>query len=191
MHIKLYREALNEIILHAAKCYELECFGYLHGRRENGRISILKATEGPVKKRTKTRLITTSNDAQVERRLESIVGIPIIGDFHSHTENGEEACTDYSYDDKNSDLFDMLRAQKLTYFIVAIRDKIRQKEWKTTRSGELAGTDTDFDCAIAAYVLNQALYDKLRADKRKVKFSELNTRQRENMFLRAPIYLRR
>ncbi len=75
------------------------------------------------------------------------MAIDVIGDYHSHTQYGEDRATTRPSGD---DIADMEKGK--LYITVAVNDKTRKKRWITKKNGNIRGTIGDYDVELGAVV---------------------------------------
>ena len=139
------------LLLSAVEVYNRECFGLLIGYRDRKGPEEMFIVEHaiPFQTAARRRRTVASNPRahkRIEKFLQSIPHLSVIGDFHSHTMWGYSRAASHPSD---TDLEGM--KPENVYVIVSINDRLRVVPWKYNDDGSLSGTTDDHHFRLTAY----------------------------------------
>jgi proteasome lid subunit RPN8/RPN11 len=125
--VYISQNAFWGLLISAVEVYKRECFGLLIGYRDR-----------------------RSSD-EIERFLENIPHLSVIGDFHSHTMWGiSRAASHPSETDRQG------MSPRNVYVIVSVNDRLREVPWSYNDDASLSGTTDDHYFRITAYTVTSA-----------------------------------
>jgi proteasome lid subunit RPN8/RPN11 len=143
------------LLISAVEVYKRECFGLLIGYRDRsaGKDSYIIEHAIPFQtagRRHKGVVTNPRAHQRIERFLDGLPQLSVIGDFHSHTMWGySRAATRPS----ETDLASMTPGN--VYVIVSINDRLRERPWKYNDDGSLSGTSDEHHFRVTAYVMGE------------------------------------
>ncbi len=141
------------LLISAVEVYKRECFGLLIGYRDRKGPAETYIIEHAVPFQSagrKHRGVVSNPRAhkRIERFLQSIPQLSVIGDFHSHTMWGYSRAASQPSD---TDLAGM-QADNV-YAIVSVNDRLREVPWNYNDDGSLSGTTDDHHFRLTAYTV--------------------------------------
>ena len=139
------------LLISAVEVYKRECFGLLIGYRDRSGTEEMYIVEHALPFQTagrRHRGVVSNPRAhrRIERFLESIPQLSVIGDFHSHTMWGYSRAASRPSD---TDLQGM--APENVYIILSVNDRLRVVPWSYNDDGSLSGTTDDHYFRLTAY----------------------------------------
>ena len=141
------------LLISAVEVYKRECFGLLIGYRDRKGPQDTYIIEHalPFQSAGRRHRGVVSNPRahrRIERFLQNIPQLSVIGDFHSHTMWGYTRAAARPSD---TDLEGMT-AENI-YIIVSINDRLREVPWNYNDDGSLSGTTDDHYVRLTAYTV--------------------------------------
>ncbi len=138
--------AFWSMVLSAIEVYNYETLGLLLGLKGGNKFIIEYAI--PFQTAEKAKTWVSPNERRVSRVKEIVHLIPVdvIGDYHSHTELGDEKARAIPSGD---DIADMEKGN--VYLIIAVNECKRRVEWKNNYDGSISGTLGRFHIRMAAH----------------------------------------
>ncbi len=150
MRVYLSENAFIDLLLSSAEVYKSECLGFLLGYKLEDRFivehafSLQTASRKPKGVKSPDR-----SHKQIEPILARLGRLQIIGDFHSHTQFGEnKGLPNPSQEDING----MTTGD--VYVIVAINNNMKTRPWAENRDSTISGSVDNFFFKISAYFIN-------------------------------------
>ena len=144
------------LLISAVEVYKRECFGLLIGYRDRKGPQEMYIVEHAVAfqsagRKHKGVVSNPRAHRRIERFLETIPQLSVIGDFHSHTMWG------YSKAASHPSAIDLegMSPENL-YVIVSINDKLRVVPWSYNDDQSLSGTTNEHYFRLTAYTVNAA-----------------------------------
>jgi proteasome lid subunit RPN8/RPN11 len=147
MKAYLSENAFMGLLLSSAEVFKRESLGYLLGYRLDDRFIVEHAFSLQTARRRRRGVVLRDQDQKrIEPILSNFVKLQIIGDFHSHTQYGQDKGLPVpSIIDINS------MEEHNLYIIVAINELKKKKRWKETSDGSISGSIGNFIYKISAY----------------------------------------
>jgi len=144
------------LLISAVEVYKRECFGLLIGYRDRKGPEEMYIVEHAVPfqsagRKHKGVVSNPRAHRRIERFLEAIPQLSVIGDFHSHTMWGYSKAASHP---SEIDLEGM--SPENLYVIVSINDKLRVVPWSYNDDQSLSGTTNDHHFRLTAYTVNSA-----------------------------------
>ena len=144
------------LLISAVEVYKRECFGLLIGYRDRKGPEEMYIVEHAVAfqsagRKHKGVVSNPRAHKRIERFLETIPQLSVIGDFHSHTMWGYSRAASHPSD---TDLEGM--SPENLYIIVSINDRLRTVPWSYNDDQSLSGTTNDHYFRLTAYTVNSA-----------------------------------
>ncbi len=141
------------LLISAVEVYKRECFGLLIGYRDRSSSGEMYIVEHALPFQTAGRrhkgvVSNPRAHRRIERFLESIPQLSVIGDFHSHTMWGYNRAASRPSD---TDLQGM--APENVYIILSVNDRLRVVPWSYNDDGSLSGTTDDHYFRLTAYIV--------------------------------------
>jgi proteasome lid subunit RPN8/RPN11 len=151
MEVYISANAFWALLISAIEVYKKECFGILLGYRDNSNIYIV---EHAISYQTAYRRHTSVEkngraSRRIQRFLENLPHLSLIGDFHSHTGWGDLKGVGIP---SSTDICDMTPDN--LYIIIVANDKRRSSSWQYNGDGTLSGTVDEYHFRIGAYYLD-------------------------------------
>ena len=147
MRVYLSENAFIDLLLSSAEVYKKECLGFLLGYRLEDRFIVEHAfSYQTAQRRPKGVSSIDTSHKKIEPILSRLDRIRIIGDFHSHTQFGENKGLPTPSEE---DLVSMKAGQ--IYLIIAINNNEKTLEWAENRDCTVSGSVGDFFFKIAAF----------------------------------------
>jgi proteasome lid subunit RPN8/RPN11 len=150
MRVYLSENAFIDLLLSSAEVYKSECLGFLLGYKLEDRFivehafSLQTASRKPKGVKSPDR-----SHKQIEPILARLGRLQIIGDFHSHTQFGEnKGLPNPSQEDING----MTTGD--VYVIVAINNNMKTRPWAENRDSTISGSVDNFFFKISAHFIN-------------------------------------
>jgi proteasome lid subunit RPN8/RPN11 len=153
MDVYISANAFWALLISAIEVYKRECFGILLGYRDNNNIYIVEhALSYQTAQRRHTSVEKNGRASKrVQKFLENVPHLSLIGDFHSHTGWGDLKGVGVLSD---QDIYDM--ASNQLYLIIVANDKRRSSSWQYNGDGTLSGTVDDYHFRLGGYYLDEA-----------------------------------
>jgi proteasome lid subunit RPN8/RPN11 len=144
------------LLISAAEVYKRECFGLLIGYRDRKGPQEMYIVEHALPFQTAGRghkgvVSNPRAHKRIERFLNGIPHLSVIGDFHSHTMWGYSRAASHP---SETDLEGM--KPENVYVIVSVNDRLRVVPWKYNDDGSLSGTTDDHYFRLTAYAVTAA-----------------------------------
>jgi proteasome lid subunit RPN8/RPN11 len=144
------------LLISAVEVYKRECFGLLIGYRDRKGPEEMYIVEHAVPfqsagRKHKGVVSNPRAHKRIERFLEAIPQLSVIGDFHSHTMWGYSKAASHP---SETDLEGM--SPENLYVIVSINDKLRAVPWSYNDDQSLSGTTNEHYFRLTAYTVNSA-----------------------------------
>lgn len=144
------------LLISAVEVYKRECFGLLIGYRDRKGPEEMFIVEHAIPfqsagRRHKGVVANPRAHKRIERFLENIPQMSVVGDFHSHTMWGYSRAASHP---SETDIADMVPNH--VYLIVSINDRLREVPWNYNDDGSLSGTTDDHYFRLTAYTMNEA-----------------------------------
>jgi proteasome lid subunit RPN8/RPN11 len=141
------------LLISAVEVYKRECFGLLIGYRDRRGPKDMYIIEHALPyqsagRRHKGVVSNPRAHRRIERFLQNIPHLSVIGDFHSHTMWGYSRAASHPSD---TDLEGM--EPEGVYLIVSINDRLREVPWNYNDDGSLSGTTDDHYFRLTAYTV--------------------------------------
>ncbi len=147
MVIHLSDMAFTGMVLAALEAFRKECYGLLLGQRTRNGLVVQHAVPYQTADRH-TSWVKRNEPAhsRMEKFLENLNHLNLIGDFHSHIQRGEHKalCRLSSADKKGLEQNDLC-------LVLALNSREKYQPWKANRDGSLSGTVDDFFVKIGAW----------------------------------------
>lgn len=147
MEIHLSEIAFTGMVLAALEAFRKESYGLLLGLRTIGGVVVQYAVPYQTAERH-TSWVQRNEPAhrRIDRFLQNLHHLNLIGDFHSHTKRGEHnALCRLSAVDKQG-----LKKNDLC-IVIALNPRQKYQPWKYNHDGSLSGTVEDFFVKIGAW----------------------------------------
>jgi len=150
MRVYLSENAFIDLLLSSAEVYKSECLGFLLGYKLEDRFivehafSLQTASRKPKGVKSPDR-----SHKQIEPILARLGRLQIIGDFHSHTQFGENKGLP---NPSQEDIDGMTTGD--VYVIVAINNNMKTRPWAENRDSTISGSVDNFYFKISAYFIN-------------------------------------
>ena len=150
MRVYLSENAFIDLLLSSAEVYKNECLGFLLGYKLEDRFivehafSLQTASRKPKGVKSPDR-----SHKQIEPILARLGRLQIIGDFHSHTQFGENKGLP---NPSQEDIDGMTTGD--VYVIVAINNNMKTRPWAENRDSTISGSVDNFYFKISAYFIN-------------------------------------
>lgn len=153
MDVYISANAFWALLISAIEVYKKECFGFLLGYRDSSNIYIVEhAISYQTANRKHTSVEKNHRAAKrIQKFLESLPHLSLVGDFHSHTGWGDLKGVGIP---SVQDICDM-SPEQLSLIIVA-NDKRRSSPWQYNGGGSLSGTVADYHFRLSAYYLENS-----------------------------------
>jgi proteasome lid subunit RPN8/RPN11 len=144
------------LLISAVEVYKRECFGLLIGYRDRKGPEDMYIVEHAVPfqsagRKHKGVVSNPRAHKRIERFLEAIPQLSVIGDFHSHTMWGYSKAASHP---SETDLEGM--SPENLYVIVSINDKLRAVPWSYNDDQSLSGTTNEHYFRLTAYTVTAA-----------------------------------
>jgi proteasome lid subunit RPN8/RPN11 len=151
MDVYISANAFWALLISAIEVYKRECFGILLGYRDSSNIYIIEHALSYQTAHRKHTSVEKNGRAsrRIQKFLQSIPHLSLVGDFHSHTGWGDLKGVGIP---SVQDVSDMT-AEQLSIIIVA-NDKRRTGPWQYNGDGTLSGTVDEYHFRIGAYYLD-------------------------------------
>lgn len=133
--IIIKERAFWSMTLSAIEVFHLETLGLLLGMKGEGKYIVEYAIPYQSAQKQKTWVSPNERRASRVKKIISILPVDVIGDFHSHTEIGEDRATVVPSGD---DIADMEEDQ--IYIILALNESEKKVQWHRNRDGSISGT---------------------------------------------------
>ena len=159
MDVYISANAFWALLISAIEVYKKECFGILLGYRDSSNIYIVEhAISYQTARRTHTSVEKNRRASKrIQRFLENIPHLSLIGDFHSHTGWGDLKGVG---NPSTQDIIDMTPEE--SRIIIVANDKRRSSPWQYNGDGTLSGTVDKYHFRIGAYYLDAHSQDETR-----------------------------
>ncbi len=144
------------LLISAVEVYKRECYGLLIGYRDHKGPEEMFIVEHAIAfqsagRRHKGVVANPRAHRRIERFLENIPQLSVIGDFHSHTMWGYSRAASHP---SETDLAGMVPHH--IYVIVSINDRLREVPWSYNDDASLSGTTDDHHFRLTAYTVTEA-----------------------------------
>jgi len=144
------------LLISAVEVYKRECFGLLIGYRDRKGPQEMYIVEHALPfqsagRRHKGVVSNPRAHKRIDRFLENIPQLSVIGDFHSHTMWGYSRAASHPSD---TDL-DGMKPENV-YVIVSVNDRLREVPWNYNDDGSLSGTTDEHHFRLTAYTVTAA-----------------------------------
>jgi len=141
------------LLISAVEVYKRECFGLLIGYRDRKGPDEMYIVEHalPYQSAGRAHKGVVNNPRahkRIERFLESIPHLSVIGDFHSHTMWGYSRAASHP---SETDVAGM--KPENVYVIVSVNDRLREVPWSYNDNGSLSGTTDEHHFRLTAYTV--------------------------------------
>ena len=150
MRVYLSENAFIDLLLSSAEVYKSECLGFLLGYKLEDRFIIEHAFSlQTASRKPKGVKSPDRSHKQIEPILARLGRLQIIGDFHSHTQFGENKGLP---NPSQEDIDGMTTGD--VYVIVAINNNMKTRPWAENRDSTISGSVDNFFFKISAYFIN-------------------------------------
>jgi hypothetical protein len=151
MDVYISSNAFWALLISTIEVYKRECFGILLGYRDSSNIYIIEHALSYQTAHRKHTSVEKNGRAskRIQKFLQSIPHLSMVGDFHSHTGWGDLKGVGVP---SVQDVSDMT-PEELSIIIVA-NDKRRTGPWQYNGDGTLSGTVDNYHFRIGAYYLD-------------------------------------
>ena len=144
------------LLISAVEVYKRECFGLLIGYRDRKGPQEMYIVEHALPfqsagRRHKGVVSNPRAHKRIDRFLENIPQLSVIGDFHSHTMWGYSRAASHPSD---TDLEGM--KPENVYVIASVNDRLREVPWNYNDDGSLSGTTDEHHFRLTAYTVTAA-----------------------------------
>ncbi len=144
------------LLISAVEVYKRECFGLLIGYRDRKGPQEMYIVEHALPfqsagRRHKGVVSNPRANKRIDRFLENIPQLSVIGDFHSHTMWGNSRAASHPSD---TDL-DGMKTENV-YVILSVNDRLREVPWNYNDDGSLSGTTDEHHFRLTAYTVTAA-----------------------------------
>jgi proteasome lid subunit RPN8/RPN11 len=144
------------LLISAVEVYKRECFGLLIGSRDRKGPQEMYIVEHALPfqsagRRHKGVVSNPRAHKRIDRFLQNIPQLSVIGDFHSHTMWGYSRAASHPSD---TDLQGM--KPENVYVIVSVNDRLREVPWNYNDDGSLSGTTDAHHFRLTAYTVTSA-----------------------------------
>lgn len=151
MEVYVSTNAFWGLLISAIEVYKRECFGLLLGYRNTNDIFVV---EHAISHQTAHRRHVSVEknpraSERIDKFLQNLPQLSVIGDFHSHTAWGNLKSVDHPSEE---DVREM--SHENVYVILQVNDRRRVSAWRYNRNGTLSGTTDDYHFKIGAYFLD-------------------------------------
>lgn len=127
--------AFWSMVLSAIEVFHLETLGLLLGMKGEDKFIVEYAIPFQTAQKQKTWVSPNERRASRVKKIITILPVDLIGDFHSHTEIGEQRA---SVVPSGDDIADMDEGQ--VYIILALNKSEKSVKWHKNQDGSISGT---------------------------------------------------
>lgn len=138
--------AFWSMVLSAIEVYHFETLGLLLGWKGGDKFIIEYAIPFQTAEKAKTWVSPNERRASRVREIVHLIPVDVIGDYHSHTEFGDDKARPIPSGD---DIADMEEGN--IYIIIALNECHRKSEWKNNTDGSISGTLGGYQIRLAAH----------------------------------------
>jgi len=137
--------AFWSMVLSAIEVYNLETLGLLLGLRGDDIFVVEYAIPFQTAEKAKTWVSPNERRASRIKKIVDLIPVDVIGDYHSHTELGENRAIARPSGD---DIADMEKGN--VYMILALNECNKSLEWRNNVDGSISGTLGQYHIRISA-----------------------------------------
>jgi proteasome lid subunit RPN8/RPN11 len=144
-------------LVSAIEVYKKECYGILLGYRDGAAAYIVEHALSYQTAQRRHTSVERNGPAskRIQKFLDNLPHLSVIGDFHSHTGWGDLKGVGSP---SGQDVQDM--TPERVYIIIVANDKRRTGTWQYNGDGTLSGTVDDYHFRVGAYYLDDAARPK-------------------------------